>query len=536
MNQMLASALSEVRGAWRFRWWGLAAAWALCALGWSAVIGLPNTYEADARVYVDSRSILRPLLQGLTINPDVASELDLVRQALLSRPRLEKVAHATDLDIRARTQQARDALIASLQRRILIEAADSRARSTAGEGLYKISFRDSSRDKSLAVVKTLLNAFVEDTLGSKRTGQETAQRFLDEQIADHEKRLSEAEARLSAFKKKNVGTMPDQRGDYYSRLQQEETGLEQARGALALAESRREEIGRQLQGEEPFFIGFDSNATGGPANDAARGGDLTYRIQDLEKKLDELLLRYTDKHPEVIATRDTIEELKRRQAEELARVRARQPATGSLSSSLKSNPVYQNLQLEQKRTEVQVAELRQDVAQRQSRVAELKRLVNTVPEVEAELTRLNRDYEVTHSQYVELVKRRETANLSEDADRTGTVKFDVIDPPVVGFDPVAPNRPLLLTVVLLGALAVGAGLTYLLNRTRPVFQDVRSLAEITGLPVLAAVSRTWLARHMAAVRRDSLKLSGAALLLLVAFSTVMIWHETGARLFQRLLG
>ncbi len=536
MNHLLAKALDDLHSAWRFRWWSVAVAWAVCIVGWGVVSSLPNTYEANTRVYVDSRSILRPLLQGLAINPDVASELDLVRQALLSRPHLEKVAHATDLDIRARTQEQREALIASLQRRIVIEAADSRARSTAGEGLYRISFRDSSREKSLAVVQTLLNSFVEDTLGSKRTGQETAQRFLDEQIADHEKRLGEAEARLSEFKKKNIGTMPDQRGDYFTRLQTEQTGLDQARNALSLAESRRQETSRQLAGEEPVLLGIDAGNNGGAPGATGRGGDLTYRIQDLEKKLDELLLRYTDKHPEVIATRDTIAELKKRQADELARVRAGQPGDGSMSSSLKANPVYQSLEIEQKRAEVQVAELRQDVAQRETRVAELKRLVNPVPEVEAELARLNRDYEVTHSQYLELVKRRETANLSEDADRTGTVKFDVIDPPVVGFDPVAPNRPLLLTLVLLAALAGGVGLAYVLSQLRPVFQNARYLGELTGLPVIGAVGRTWRAQHESAARLDALKLSGATALLLFVFAAVTLLHEFGARIVQRLIG
>ena len=438
MNEVVEQIRDEVRGAWRFRWVGMLVLWGVCAVGWTLVMALPNTYEATARVYVDTKSILRPLLQGLTIAPDVGSELDIVRQALLSRPHLEKVARVAELDLGARTPQARDDLIASLQKRILIESAGSKATTAAGEGLYRISFKDSRQENSLTVVKTLLNSFVEDTLGSKRNSQETAQRFIDEQIADHEARLTAAEASLSEFKKKNVGKMPDQRGDYFGRLQTEQAALDQARNSLGLAASRRAEVQRQLSGEDPFIFGFDAG-TGPTTADSTRSGDITFRIQDLEKKLDELLLRYTEKHPEVIATRKTLEELRGRQAEELARLKAGHQGTGSLSSSLKSNPVYQGLQLELKRTDVQIAELKQDVAQRQEQVSDLHRLVTSVPEVEAELARLNRDYEVTRSQYLELVKRRETATLSEDADRTGTVKFDVIDPPTVSAGPVAPR-------------------------------------------------------------------------------------------------
>jgi uncharacterized protein involved in exopolysaccharide biosynthesis len=73
IREILDKILDELRGAWRFRWLGLIAAWAVCLIGWFYVYTIPDTYEANARVYVDSRGILRPLLEGLAIDPDVAS-------------------------------------------------------------------------------------------------------------------------------------------------------------------------------------------------------------------------------------------------------------------------------------------------------------------------------------------------------------------------------------------------------------------------------------------------------------------------------
>lgn len=532
MHALVIKVLDEVRGTWRFRWWSLVAAWAFCGAGWLFVISLPNVYEATARVYVDSQTALRPLLKGLAVEPDVESELAIVRQALLSRPQLETVARTTDLDLRAKNPQQMDQLIASLQKRIVV-TTDIRSRTSATDGLYRITFQDHSREKALQVVETLLNTFVEDTLGSKRTGQESAQRFLDEQIADHEKRLTEAETRLAEFKKRNVASMPGADGDYFRRLQTEMSGAGEVRTTLALAEARRNELNRQLSGEEPFVFGFDGSGAGQPADGAS--GDITFRIQELESRLEELLLRYTEKHPEVVAVRNTIEQLKAQQAEELSRVTRGERATGSMANSLKSNPIYQGIQAELKRTEVQIAELRQDLAGRDARVGSLKRLVDTVPEVEAELSRLNRDYEVTRTRYLDLVARRETARLSESADKQGVVKFQRIDPPTVGFQPVAPKRSLLLLLVLLAGVAVGAAVAYLMNQLRPVFQNTRVLAQMTGLPVLGSVSRTWLAQHKVEEKRSLLKFSGAAALLAVVYGAVLLWHEAGARLAQRLL-
>jgi len=524
IGPIIERVVDEIRGAWRFRWPGIIAAWVVCVVGWLAVFSLPQVYEANARVYVDTKGILRPLLQGLAIDPEVASGLDLVRQVLLSRPQIELVARQTDLDAGVNSPEDKERLIADIQSRITIEAADLRARTTDGQGLYRIKFRDQDREKSVEVVQKLLTGFVENALGEKRTGQENAKKFIGDQISEYESRLRKAEASLAEFKKTNVGMMPDSQGDYFARLQQESAGLETVRTTLAIAESRRAEISRQLSGEEPYLFGFD----GGNAAPSDRGGgDLTYRIQDLEKTLEELLLRFTEKHPEVEATRQTIEELKRRQAEELARVRGGARASGSLSSSLKSNPVFQNLELELKRAEVQIAELRQELAQRQGKVSELRQRVDAVPEVEAELARLNRDYEVTRQKYLELVQRRETANLSQDVERTGTVKFEVLDPPAAALKPISPNRGNLFAFVLLAGIGVAAAISWLLNQIRPVFHSVTSLAEVTGRPVIAAVSRTWLDRHRQQQRVELLKVSTAAGLLLVGFGVVLLLQRFG---------
>jgi polysaccharide chain length determinant protein (PEP-CTERM system associated) len=532
MQALVLKILDELRGSWRFRWIALAAAWGVCLIGWSYVFTMPNVFEANARVYVDSQTALGPLLRGLALDPNVESELSIVRQALLSRPQLEAVARKTDLDLRAKTPEEMQQLLTSLQEKIVV-ATDVRGGRSATDGLYRITFHDSDRAMSVAVVETLLNTFVEETLGSKRTGQESAQQFLEDEIGGLERRLTDSESRLADFKKRNVGSMPGEGGDYFQRLQTEISGEQQVRSAISLAETRRNELQRQLSGEDPFLFNIDPGTSNPEGGD---GGDITVRIQELEKRLEEMLLRYTEKHPEVIAVRTTIDELKKRQDEELARLRNGERATGSLSSSLKANPIYQGLQAELNRTEVQLAELRQDLAQRSSRVAQMRRLVDSVPEVEAELSRLNRDYEITRARYLELVERRETAKLSESAEKRGVVKFQIIDPPMADFRPVAPARiPMLLAVLVVG-LGAGAALAYLLNQLRPVYQNVRVLAEHTGLQVLGYVSRTLVPAEKARHTRMRLVFSAGISALVIVCVVVIAWSDAAVQFAQRLLG
>jgi hypothetical protein len=157
-----------------------------------------------------------------------------------------------------------------------------------------------------------------------------------------------------------------------------------------------------------------------------------------------------------------------------------------------------------------------------------------VPEVEAELARLNRDYEITRTRYRELVERRETAKLSESAERQGSVKFQIIDPPSVGFKPVAPQRMLLLIGVLFAALGAGVALAYALNQVRPVYQNARLLASKTGLPVLGTVSRTWVQAQRMAVRKSTMAFSAGVSLLAVLCVIFVIWSDVGVRIAQRM--
>ena len=130
-----------------------------------------------------------------------------------------------------------------------------------------------------------------------------------------------------------------------------------------------------------------------------------------------------------------------------------------MARALDINPVYQNLRVELSRTQVELAELREQISEYQSTVSNLHGKVDTVPQIEAELTRLNRDYEVNRVQHQQLLQRLESARLSESAEAsTENVKFRIIEPAVVPLIPTGPKRGLYMTAALFAAL--GAALRW----------------------------------------------------------------------------
>jgi polysaccharide chain length determinant protein (PEP-CTERM system associated) len=530
MNEFIGDLIFQLRALWRWRWLAAAVAWAVCVLAWLVILVLPNVFEANARVYVDTRTALRPVLQGIAVEQDVDSQLNLVRQALLSRPQLEKVARKTDLDVSVSDAADMDRLVRELRDDIRIDLQTRENEQRATDSLYTISYRHANRDKSLAVVRMLVASFVDDTIGGKRTDTDTAQRFLRDQIRAYEQRLGEAEARLADFKKRNVGLIPGEEGDYFSRLNAQTQSLQRAEADLALAVSRRGELRRQLGSVNPYVAGTFSAAPG-----SAAPTDVSIRIQESEAKLEELLLRFTDKHPEVVALRDTIRELRAREAKELAELRRGGQGTGAIRS-LSSNPVYQNIQLALNQADLDIASLRGAVSQHQSEIAALRRVVDTAPEVEQELARLNRDYGVTKAQYEALVERLEKARVSEDAEQSGIVRFEVIDPPTAAVQPVAPNRALLALAALAGGLLAAFGVALVASQLAPTFSNPRTLESVTGLPVLGSVSSYSADATSTAGAADQRKLMIVFGGLVASCAIIILIGGAGASFLQRFVG
>jgi polysaccharide chain length determinant protein (PEP-CTERM system associated) len=478
MQQLLGEILIHIRSAWRFRWYGLVSAWVVAVLGWGYVLSMPNVYEAHARVYVDTDSVLRPLLAGITVSSDVMGRVNLMTRALMSRPNLERVARETDLQRRASSPEDFARLVDSLPQRITLDGG--------GGNAYTIRYSDNDPIMAQRVVKTLLDGFIENTLGLKRADSASAEQFLQKQIREYEERLRTAEDRLAEFKKQNVGMMPGENGDYYTRMQTAMAQLAELRAKSDLATQRQSELTKQLEGEEPTFGILGDTSPAGAGGTAGSGRTAEYRRQ-----LEALLLQYTDKHPRVVALKETIAQLEAQQAAQSAKANAALPGNRAISAAnaLNINPVYQNLRIELSRTQVELAELREQISAQSATVSGLRSRVDTIPEIEAQLARLNRDYEVNRAQHQALLQRLESARLSERAEEsTEGVKFRVLEEPRVPLIPTGPARLLFMNAVLLAAIAAGAGIAFVLSQLRPVFFTRATLATATGLRVIGAVN------------------------------------------------
>ncbi len=419
-----------------------------------------------------------------------------------------------------------DALVGSLKGRVSLRGQ--------GQNVYLISFSDGSPDLAKRVVQSMLTVFVESNLGASRQDQDSAERFLQREIKDLERRLVDAERKVKDFKMRNLDILSE-KGSYYERLKGAKRALIETEDALALSRKRQSEIQDQVaqieeEGESPAQLDL---AISDSIKEVVRPIDT--RIAAMEAQMEELLLKYTERHPEVAAAQAAIDRLKEKRRNERSQVTATKAPRDIAMQSLAGNPLYQQMRLRASESAADVVANEAKVAMLKSEISQLQATVDRVLQVENEEQNLNRDYGVIKGNHAALLGRMEQARLTRQVDSSpDTVKFRILDPPKLPTWPSGPDR------VRFGGLVFGAGLlggiavAFLISLLRPVFSDRRQLSEVAGVPVLGSVNMVWNKEQKLKRRLLGIGFGLASAALLGMFALVMTAFVQGIDILAKL--
>src|SRR4051812_3972239 len=420
--------------------------------------------------------MLRPLLTGLAVQPNTDQVVSMISRTLINRGNVERLVQMADLE--RQSPEENEQRIARVTQELTI-------RSAGRENLYTISYSDGDRERAKRIVQSLLTIFVEQSVGDKRRDSNSARQFIEEQLQSYSEKLTAAENAVTAFRRKHQGVMPGDGRDFFTALNEAKAVLRKSTLELKEALNSRDAIKQQISSEP-------RSAQAQEMTPSAQS-ELDLRIQALEQKLDGLRLTYTGQHPDVIALSGMIEQLSEQRAAEkklattagaVARPLGRlTPGPGSL---------YDPLMVSLATAEANVAAMKARVAEHEVRYNELQAAASAQPQVDAEYKQLTRDYEVIRARYDKLLERREQAQISGAVEASDAgMGFRIIDPPTVPLAPSAPNRPRLMTLVLLAALGCGFGFAFLMTQVKTTFDDERKLREASGINVLGSVAMTW---------------------------------------------
>lgn len=476
----MGSLYDEIRGAlhavWMRRWVALAIAWAICLAGWLVVSQMPNAYESRARVFVQLRQLIPT--DGVSTAADQQKDIERVRQTLTSALNLEKVVRGTDLARTVASDRDMAERIAALQKRIKLTAQQ--------DNLFEISVTAPSGKLARQIAQKLIDTFVEGNLAANRDESSQSLRFLDEQLQTRQKALQDAEAKRADFQARYLGALPGT-GSLNDRIGAARTQLAQIQGDLAAAQSSLNAVNAQMAGTSAS-AGGGGGAVAGPAR---------ARLAAIQGQIAEARSRgWTDSHPDMQALRSQLS---------AAQAAARnEPLVGGGGAS--ANPVYMTLQSLRADRGAQVAALVQRKAQMEGDLAQLNAKIAEEPQVAAEQGQIDREYQVLKAQYDKLLTDREQVLLRSQAQtETDAVKFSVIDPPTQPNVPTTPNRPLLLTAVLILGLGAGAAVAFALGKLQTTFSTAGKLEKASGMPVIGSIAEVVTSAQLT-MRRKKLQL------------------------------
>ena len=488
MNGIYDEARLALHAIWTRRWLALAVAWGVCVLGWFFVSQMPSRYESHARVFVQMNSILPPTMNAPPQTQQ--KDVDTIRQTLVSAVNLEKVVRGTDLANTVSSDRDIADRVAGLAQSIKVTAQQ--------DNLFEITTTASTPKLAKDITQKLIDIFVEQNLAGDRRQTTQSLNFLNKQLDSLQGQLADAETKRADFQNRYLGALPGT-GTVSDRIGAARTQMAQVDSDLAAAQSGLAAIQGQMAGTPPTIPGMGGSAgAAGPAR--ARLAAIQGQLADARAR------GYTENHPDVIALRSQLG---------AAQAAARsEPLVGGAGAGAMPNPAYTSLQSMVTDRQATVASLRIRKAQLQGDLDQLTSKLSQDPGVAAEQGQIDRDYQVLKDQYDQLLTQREQiARQGQAQTQTDSVKFNVIDPPTAPRAPVAPNRMLLLTGVLIVGLGAGVGAAFGLGQLRGTYATTSKLERATGMPVIGSIGEV-VTRVQASQRakRFTLFLGGTAAL------------------------
>ncbi len=488
----------------------IAACTALIAVGASFFV--PKRYEAKSTVFIE-RNVINSLMRGITVSPSMDDRIRVLRYYMVSRDIVTRTLKKMDMDTDPRYAQPEqfEGLVKKCQAQTNI--------SVRGNDLFFVSMIDPDPTFAKNYINTLVNIYVEENLADKREESYGANRFLTEQLTFYKQKLDEIDARIIDFRKETGIYSTVSEATVMDQIAMEEEVLKELKGQKTQVYAMIKTIKQQLKMlRDTMAFGFnDAFQTVGP------GSDTDYRIEQLQAKIDELLLVYNDQYPEVVKLRNLIEELKKRQEDMPAPVVNLEPDTYNPVE----DPIYVDLKM---RMNTAQSDLNALTAKEQELMASIEAnqaLLRNFPQDKKTLNDLDRERTMQAAIYEKLLQRvgiSEVSQQMEVADKSTT--FRIVDPAIQPTQPVGTKRIMLMLFGVLSGLAAGLGAVFIAEHLDNSLRGAQQLREL-GVTVLAEIPFIWSDRDTQLThRKDKAALAFASVCALII----------GAMLLHDLLG
>lgn len=387
---------------------------------------------------------------------------------------------------------------------------------------FSVGFTDASPTVARDVADDLVALYLEKNREARREQAAETMRFFTQELRRIEAEIAEREMRLAEFKTENAGALPDladgnrqildRLGRDLDAVEQEIRSLRERQqlytSELALLSPSATVVNEQgapilsaydrLKAAQREYLRLSSmyhpdhpdlqrlrrelqqlgESTGLPPLDRAT---LESELNARQDELTAARERYAGDHPEIVRLERAVE---RAQKELVAAPRVtprRMPTTPD-------NPAYiqREVQLRGTTADLQAAIERRD--ELRQRYDEIEKRLQVTPEVEREYSALTRGLEQLGAQYNDTQAKINDAqmalNLEEDPNAE---RFTLLEQPSIADSPSSPNRFATLVLSLAIAVALGAAVVAVAERSDQAVRNAQDIVAYLEIPPLVGI-------------------------------------------------
>lgn len=431
---------------------------------------LPKIYRSDTLILVIPQIVPEDYVKP-TITTPIGTRLTSISDEILSRTRLETIINEFNLYQELRKSENMEQIVAKMREDIILEIREPKRGETTSS--FKIYYQGKNPETVRKVTRKLASLFIEENLKTREQQARITTEFLNKELASAKGKLEELENKITEFKFKHLGNLPEQNDANLEMLSQLAERRQDISNSIIRAENRELIIRRQISRIKEFLD--DEEEETGPS--------LEDQLESAKNELLVLKSTYTENHIEVKKVQERIKQLK-------DQIASSEKVLGEDIHKTPSrlNPEALDLKTQLIVTQKEIALLKKEKDEIQKQIAVYEKRIEEVPRVELNLSSLKRDYENTKEFYEELLHKKLEAEQAENLEkRQQGEQFRILDPASLPRMPFKPNPKKVFPIGILLGLFTGCGLVFYAEKLDRSFKNVKEAERYLGVPILAAI-------------------------------------------------
>jgi len=463
--------------AMRRKWWIIIPFVVLMMGSYGVYKKLPKMYKATTLILVQPQKLPTNYVNP-TVTLSITDRLPTISQQILSRTILEQVINQLHLLENPADPLRLTKKVNSLRKAIKIEVnPGGRGRETTST--FAISFEDENPVNAARIVNKIASVSIAENLKEREEQAHDTSQLFEKQLSEVEKRLKEKQVAIRRFKEQYMGELPDQQDANLRILERLQRELQTDNQSLIAAQQRKANLELQIDQTRTAIAQRAADQT------LVTGDPLLTQLNDQRRRLQELQTQYTDEHPDVIATKASIERLE-------AQLRERKFMTGQESKEATPilDPTLDRLNQELQEVIDRIDRSNAEQANLKDRIAIYQRRIENAPKREEQISILLRDYNHLQETYQSLLDKKIQAQLAENLEkRQKRDQFKILDPALPPMNPFKPNRKQFFGLAVILGLGLGGCLAFVREHTDRSFHKADDVERFLGLPVIATLPR-----------------------------------------------